>query len=42
VPARFLGLDGIRGRLARGFAADIVELDANLAATATWIAGSRA
>jgi N-acetylglucosamine-6-phosphate deacetylase len=42
VPARFLGLDGIRGRLARGFAADIVELDANLVATATWIAGGRA
>jgi N-acetylglucosamine-6-phosphate deacetylase len=38
-PAQFLRLDGSHGRLAPGYAADIVHLDAGLEARRTWIAG---
>ena len=38
-PARFLGLDGERGRIAKGFRADLVALDAAFGVTATWIGG---
>ncbi|HVI28760.1 N-acetylglucosamine-6-phosphate deacetylase [Hansschlegelia sp.] len=40
-PAEFLGLEKERGRIAIGFAADLVALDENLEARATWIAGQR-
>lgn len=39
-PAQFLRLDGTRGRLAPGFAADLVHLDDGLAVTRSWIAGA--
>ncbi|PEQ14338.1 N-acetylglucosamine-6-phosphate deacetylase [Novosphingobium sp. PC22D] len=40
-PARFLDMDGQRGAIAPGLAADLVHLDENLRVTATWIAGAR-
>lgn len=39
-PARFLRVDDWLGRLAPGYAADIVHLDAGLAATRTWVGGA--
>jgi N-acetylglucosamine-6-phosphate deacetylase len=39
VPAAFLGLDGEFGRIARGYRADMVLLDAELDVGATWING---
>lgn len=39
-PARFLGIDDRRGRIAPGCAADLVLLDRDLRVLATWIAGS--
>ena len=38
-PARFLGLDGTRGRIAPGFSADLVALGADLTVIDTWIGG---
>jgi N-acetylglucosamine-6-phosphate deacetylase len=38
-PAAFLGLDGQRGRIAKGLAADFCLLDEQLNVTATWIDG---
>ncbi|RRN66019.1 N-acetylglucosamine-6-phosphate deacetylase [Caulobacter sp. 602-1] len=38
-PAAFLGLEGRRGRIAPGFAADLCLLDDALNVTATWIDG---
>ncbi|WP_395444855.1 N-acetylglucosamine-6-phosphate deacetylase [Caulobacter sp. UC70_42] len=38
-PAAFLGLEGQRGRIAPGFAADLCLLDDALNVTATWIDG---
>ncbi|MET3666790.1 N-acetylglucosamine-6-phosphate deacetylase [Caulobacter sp. 1776] len=38
-PAAFLGLEGQRGRIAPGLAADFCLLDAQLNVTATWIDG---
>lgn len=38
-PAQFLGLDGELGRIAPGYRADLVALDASLHVRATWIAG---
>jgi N-acetylglucosamine-6-phosphate deacetylase len=35
-PAQFLRLDGTRGRIAPGYRADLVHLDATLAAQKTW------
>lgn len=40
-PAEFLGLAATRGRIAPGRPADLVHLDAALAATAAWIAGAK-
>jgi N-acetylglucosamine-6-phosphate deacetylase len=39
-PARFLGLDGSRGRIAKGFAADLVALTPDLDVVGTWIGGA--
>lgn len=39
-PAVFLGLEGTRGRVARGFMADLVLLDGSLAVRRHWIAGT--
>lgn len=41
-PARFLGLDDQRGRIAAGYRADFVHLDDALNVRATWIAGEMA
>ena len=38
-PAEFLGLAGRRGRIAPGMAADLVHLDEDLVARATWVGG---
>jgi N-acetylglucosamine-6-phosphate deacetylase len=38
-PARFLGIDDRRGRIAAGLAADLALLDDNIHVRATWIAG---
>jgi N-acetylglucosamine-6-phosphate deacetylase len=38
-PAMFLRLEGRRGRIARGYAADMVLLDATLAVRRSWIGG---
>jgi len=38
-PASFLGADHERGRIAKGYRADLVLLDDNMNARATWIAG---
>ena len=38
-PARFLGIDGVRGRIAPGLAADFVALDRELRVVNTWIGG---
>jgi len=38
-PAEFLGLAGGRGRIAPGMAADLVHLDEDLVARATWVGG---
>ncbi|GLK79394.1 N-acetylglucosamine-6-phosphate deacetylase [Methylopila turkensis] len=40
-PAAWLGLDGEIGRVAAGFRADLVLLDDDLNAAATWISGAR-
>lgn len=40
-PAEFLGLAGMRGRMAPGFKADLVLLDEGLNVTGTWIAGQK-
>ena len=40
-PAQFLRLDAARGRVAPGFAADMVLLDNDLMVRAAWIAGAR-
>lgn len=40
-PADFLGLGRSHGRIASGYRADLVELDAAFEARATWIAGAR-
>ena len=39
-PADFLGLSATHGRIAAGYRADLVALDANLDITATWIDGN--
>lgn len=41
-PAEFLGVDGRRGRIAPGMAADLVLLDEDLTVRATWVAGKMA
>ena len=41
-PARFLGLDTRLGRIAPGFAADLVALSADRAVLGTWIGGEQA
>jgi N-acetylglucosamine-6-phosphate deacetylase len=38
-PAQFLGIEGMRGRIAPGYHADLVLLDDDLDAAVTWIAG---
>jgi len=38
-PAQFIGIEDSRGRIAKGFAADLVALDERLQVRATWIAG---
>lgn len=40
-PAQWLGIDGVRGRIADGLAADLVALDRDLQVSATWIGGER-
>lgn len=39
-PAAFLGLDRTHGRIAAGYRADLVALDADLQVQSTWIGGS--
>jgi N-acetylglucosamine-6-phosphate deacetylase len=39
-PAAMLGMDDIRGRIAAGYAADLVLLDPDLRVTRSWIGGS--
>ncbi|HVZ00568.1 MAG TPA: N-acetylglucosamine-6-phosphate deacetylase [Dongiaceae bacterium] len=40
-PAQFLRLDGELGRIAEGYRADLVLLDANFGVRSTWISGRR-
>jgi N-acetylglucosamine-6-phosphate deacetylase len=40
-PARFLRLDDELGRIAPGYRADLVLLDANFGVKSTWISGRR-
>ncbi len=40
-PAQWLGIEGVRGRIAEGLAADFVALDPDLQVSATWIGGER-
>jgi N-acetylglucosamine-6-phosphate deacetylase len=40
-PATFLRLDDERGRIAAGYRADLVLLDANFQVKSTWISGQR-
>lgn len=40
-PARFLGLDGEMGRIAQGYRANLVALDAGLRVRGTWIDGEQ-
>ncbi|MEE8347597.1 MAG: N-acetylglucosamine-6-phosphate deacetylase [Dehalococcoidia bacterium] len=39
VPARVLGLDGVKGRVAPGYDADLVALDGELDVVMTWVGG---
>jgi N-acetylglucosamine-6-phosphate deacetylase len=39
VPARVLGLDGRKGRIAPGYDADLVALDEELQVATTWVSG---
>jgi N-acetylglucosamine-6-phosphate deacetylase len=39
VPARILGLDGRKGRIAPGYDADLVALDEELEVVMTWVGG---
>ena len=39
VPAGVLGLGGRKGRIARGYDADLVALDSDLNVRMTWVAG---
>ena len=39
-PATFMGLEGGRGRIAKGYRADLVHLDDELQVHGTWIAGT--
>ena len=39
VPARVLGLDGVKGRVAPGYDADLVALDGDLEVVTTWVGG---
>ncbi|NYZ13270.1 N-acetylglucosamine-6-phosphate deacetylase [Azospirillum sp. RWY-5-1] len=41
-PAAFMGMDGTRGRIAPGMAADLVHLDAELTVRGSWIGGKYA
>ena len=38
-PAAFLGLDSSHGRIAAGYAADLVLLDDDISVRSTWIGG---
>lgn len=40
-PAQWLGIEGVRGRIAEGLVADFVALDRDLQVSATWIGGER-
>ncbi len=41
-PAEFLGMTGVRGRIAPGLAADLVQLDDEFMVWRTWVGGQRA
>jgi N-acetylglucosamine-6-phosphate deacetylase len=38
-PARIIGLDGRKGRIAPGYDADLVALDEELEVVMTWVGG---